>query len=1046
MLSTKVLDVDRQIYLGVGAASGTRWITVNGTDWDAGTGVGSESGFFNSSFDPSCAYSPGVQYWKMGTTGNSYYKDVNSSTFNLAIKAPATTTISQPISQTVNQSEPVLAVFKTVDECNNGTVGASVTLFFETAGAAYSYDSGIYGFGNGTYNYSFDTTGKQLGTYNFTVMSSKNYYSIPNATLNNAFIIARGPELQLPSVNMTSGGWGETWGFSVECRDTEGDQFNVTLWKRLNSTEPWTVVEKKPCQGASFQSLLFVETFSCSDISGQTEYKFNATDQWGYGATTGTNTINLEKDDVSVDYLLGQNAEVGREGASTALFRVRVRDADRNNLAVSSLPIFLNVTTNGVDFALAGGSNNTESDGNASYFFDPTCSYSTGSQKWQARVSGAACYKDKASSNYTLFVYGQLKNAALSPAYTQAFNVSQQIILSMNASSDCASEAGIGGATPAFGLYSPLGQWETCGGASEQGSGVYNCSWNSSGKKEGNWTLMFNSSKQYYYSNSSNLSDWFYLDDASPSATGLTVSPSSGGWSRLFNYSVNVNDVAGDNVSCKLFVSTNNGSGWSFRGQSFVLGNGTCFVAVHDFSCADIGDDNKFLFQISDVEASNSFNTSIVDGPNFSASSVQAYYVQGNNTQVNRSSGAVRFGARFYDSENQSFVPSGTNASLWVTTDGSNFGAGTFNTTNSTGFALFDFDPSCSYNAGVQNWTIGAADGCYQQVNSSVWNTTIFSDLRSSLLAPSGQEILKGSNVSMRLNVSDDCSAGVVSSGVNVSGRQGTTNYFCSPIIEEGSGIYNCSLNTSAMSAGWHNVSANHSKQFYNFNSSVFANKFFVETAPTISSELLNTSSYDGDAGPSGGYGEAFNFTVRVTDSDNDTITANLYARKSGGSWQSFGVRQCTNCSNTLLFITKTNFACGDISGWEYLWNATEDDVWNASTSSHSFSVESDDVEVQYFAGNESVLWRNGTDSAVLSTKVWDVDNQRFLNIGEASGTRWVTTNGASYDSGSSLSTDFGGFFNSSFDPSCSYRPGVQYWKTGTTGNSCFKDANSSAF
>ncbi|MFA6049565.1 MAG: hypothetical protein WC792_06500, partial [Candidatus Micrarchaeia archaeon] len=1062
LLSTRVYDIDKQAYVGISDANTKVWATTNASNpnsYDSGATVATDTGgFVNYSFDPSgCTYGVGVQRWKVGTTGNSQYKDANSSAFYLTLNASLSTAIAQPSGQVVSQTESVPVAFTVSDECAGGVAGVSPTLFLAGPGSTYVVDSGIADAANGTYTYSFDTTGKVLGWYNFTAQSDIAYYPQTNQSSADAFRVGKYPELQLPSSNVTTGGWGEAWQFQVECRDTDGDVFNVTLWKKDNESAEWAQVENQTCNSTTnFQTLTFTRTFSCGEVSSAAYYKFNTTDSSGFGAETANNTIVVEKDDVVITLVAGQNSNVSREGASSVLLRVSARDQDKGGAALAAgVNGSFWVTTDGT---VPDGStiNSTDSEGNFSLYFEPSCSYATGSQKWQGGVYNATCYKDKLSANYTVNVTGQLKAAVVAPAYLQEFNVTDTVLLRMNVTSDCAGENAIASSSAAFGLQSPLGAWSACTPVQNEtggNAGFYNCSWNTTGVSSGNWTLQLNASKPTYYPNSTTFGNWTLLLNAQPSASAANVSPQSGGWTRQYNYSVNLNDPAGETMNCSLLVSTDNQGTWNYKGSASIAGNGTCAVNVSDFASTDVGTDNYFLFQIEDVEPNNVFNTSAVQGPNLTASGVQVQYVSGNATAVNRTgiANTSNFAVRVYDTDNASYVGGGYNVTFWLTTDGATYSNVTVLQTNSSGYALLPFNPDCTFAAGAQKWIAGVTDTQFVATNASLeYNTTVFASLSAAKLSPMAEEYLRASNVSMRVNMSDECGATVAGMSVNLSASRTASTYYCAPTAEEGAGLYNCTKNTTGFSATWHNVSVAANKTYYNNYSAVFENAFFVETAPVLYNPRLNTSTYDSDAGANGSWEESFNFTVNVTDEDGDGVTAKLWGSKDGGAWQVLSTKSCSNCANTTLYFTKTNFACSDVGNWTYKWNASEDDVWNYSTPNVSFEMQKSDVQMEYFAGSESSIWRNGTDSALLSVRAYSIDGQRYLSTGDGDGKIWVTQNASdasSWDSGYSASTDSAGFLNYSFNPSgCGYGVGRQKWVAGTSGSGCFKDANSSQY
>jgi len=265
---------------------------------------------------------------------------------------------------------------------------------------------------------------------------------------------------------------------------------------------------------------------------------------------------------------------------------------------------------------------------------------------------------------------------------------------------------------------------------------------------EGNWSLRLNSSNDYFNSNSSTYADWFWLENINTTNTSVPkVTPDLGGWTRVYNYSVNISDVEGDTVNCSLFVSRDGQVSWNYEGSYVVAGTpgtpttGTCWVAVHNFVCSDKGDDNYFKWQFADSETNNTHNTSSVQGPNLTESLVTVTYIAGNNTYVNRSAGLnqiSRFGINVYDTENGTYVQN-ANVSFWVTNDSAAYRLDLQNQTDSLGNASYYFNPDCTYAVGLQNWIAGTADSCYEDKNLSANRTTyVIGDLSVAISQPLG--------------------------------------------------------------------------------------------------------------------------------------------------------------------------------------------------------------------------------------------------------------------------------------------------------------------
>jgi len=753
-------------------------------------------------------------------------------------------------------------------------------------------------------------------------------------------------------------------------------------------------------------------------------------------------------------------------------------------------------------------------------------------------VLNEKCYKDRNITSPEYFeIYGQLKNYLNIPSY-QVFNVTELVPIMFTTYSDCKGvserpeENPVANASSyTIEVYHPDEGWLSCSSENLY-NGSYNCTFDSTGHREGNWSIRFNSSKDYFNDNTTIYPDQFWLENLNTTSgngtiwileNGAWTQTWSGGWSRLYNYTLDVYDVEGDTVNCSLYLSKDNGTSWFYVGSDVINGiagtptKGTCSVMYHGFTCSDIDshegenwDESKakwFKWMVEDNEPTDTYNTIPVQGPNITESNVRIDYITGNGTTLYRNHDTSRLGVNVFDNENQSY-PSGVNVSYWVTNDSIHYRLEMINETNGLGNASYYFSPNCSHLVGPQYWPqywkAGVEDKCYIDKNVSNnftywligWLNGTIEGIRNQTL-DRRTIFLNGTNVTINATVLDECSVGVESSYVNITLiHESSKEYRCSPVNDLGGGEYSCIFNTSEnpdpMLARWYNISVLTNKTpWYVYNYSLRyipetgsgPGAFFIETKPILSNPMVNTSAEDGDTGSTGGYSETFNFSVRVTDRDSDMVRAYLYIRRNGGGWEKLigtnssggvgGVNyvSCTNCNNTVLWISKNNFDCPDIDKYEFKWNATDTDatpagysdeshIYTDETEPKNFTIEPDDVEVLHYYGNNRWIWRNGTQSIVLSTYVYDIDAGVNLTVGEARGKIWITNDSQTFRevatmdlSGTPGET---GFFNYTFQPDCvygygpdHYDVGVQKWIVGTVENpsgTCYKLVNSTVF
>ncbi|RLG00752.1 MAG: hypothetical protein DRN49_02540, partial [Thaumarchaeota archaeon] len=1063
VLSVKVWDVDDQRYLATGEAQGKVWITYDHNNYDSGHDVSVLSGYFNYTFDPdnSCFYDVGTQYWIAGTTGNSCFKDVNSSVFNLTLKSYLSASIISPNGEPHKQGDLIPINFFVYDECNNGVPGVARKIYLVTGDSSYTIDSAsITDHNNGTYTYQWDSTAKALGWYNLTVEAQKDYYELVNETKVNAFHLGKPPELQLESVDRVVGGWGETWTFTVECRDLEGDSDNVTLWMKRSSTDPWIPVETQQCQATSWTTLTFTETFACSNItpSGENTYwKFNASDQWNFTAETDNHTITIEKDDVSIGLVSGNDEDVNREGSDIEVLKVQVYDTDRGEYVSGAQGIF-HITYDGNSWD-SGTLNTTDASGYLTYYFDPNCSYSIGVQKWKAGTYNDACYKDKFSVNYTLRIWGQLKNNIVSPYQGQIFHTTELVPIRLNVSSDCLNEGLIANASVSIELRSPLDVWESCSPVyNESGdfAGYYNCTWDSTLKNPGYWDIRLNSSKDYYNSNSTFLENWFYLQNTEPSYTIIPVSPNESGWGDSYNYSIQVDDVDNDDVTCTLYISTDGGNYFESKTPITITGgHGLCSWLIN-FTCSEIGNDNYYYFVLDD--GYNTVTTSTLQGPNITKDTLQISLVSGDGEEVNRNSGTLTLKVYVYDQDKGSAVADNTPVKFNITYDGTNYlTAAEVNT--SLGYAAYDFSPDCTYQVGYQNWTTFIeGQTCYFDSYSDTWNLTIKGTLSTQVIQPlNAEEFYRGENVSIRLNISEDCNNLIDPDYLNVSVKSTYTNdIFYLQHAQESLGYYNATFNSSGKPPRYYDIRVYAEKQFHNLVDYTETDAFWIETLPTI--QLISTSVESEQGGSVGGWGETWTFRVNVTDEDLDQVQVWFYERPGGGEWNLkppiTGKSKAAGVESAIIEFT-TSFVCDDLltnATHEFFFNGTDDystvtpansQKDYAESSIGSFSLERDDISISLVSGNNAILNRSNVtngEKVPLRVQIQDLDTGSPVAYNDL-GQFWVTYDGTNYRKDLELNTiEPSGYITDNFPSSdrCLYDIGPQKWKV-LFGQSCYK-------
>ncbi len=404
----------------------------------------------------------------------------------------------QPLSITVetdknsyNYNETIV-ISGVVKDANGLAVNASnvdLKIFFPNGTQAYS--NTIQTNSSGYYSDNLTITWNDAGVYSVNVTAYKFSYS--NGTNSTTFYYTanREPTLGNMSVSPSLGGWGENFTYSVDVYDFEGDVVNVTLWTNENGV--WTKHETKSISPPGTLSWI-ISPFSCSDVGITRSYKFEYRDgNHSLKNTTENSGPTIEKDDITLEYLIGNESTVNRSGNYYAKLGVRIKDIDRNQYVSSETVSFWVYYFNTWNIV---GSNASESDGNATFNFNPNCSVEVGLHNWKANYSGS-CYKNNDSETFTLNVIGQLLNNLELPLNGSIYHQGDTVIIRGNLTDECSVL--ISDASVNFSVI--VNTTEYYCSVNDEGSGYYNCSWNSFAKPTGNYSIKMNSSKVNYNSN-----------------------------------------------------------------------------------------------------------------------------------------------------------------------------------------------------------------------------------------------------------------------------------------------------------------------------------------------------------------------------------------------------------------------------------------------------------------------------------------------------------------------------------------------------------------
>ncbi|MDI6826829.1 MAG: hypothetical protein QMD36_06670, partial [Candidatus Aenigmarchaeota archaeon] len=911
------------------------------------------------------------------------------------------------------------------------------------------------------YNYSTGALYPR-GTWNITIQACDSHgYKKINESY---FILFARPELS-GLVNPTSAGWGETFTYEFKFKDVDNETVNVTLWEspdnttwdyvysvNYNYTDEFSTIRfeinSTACKNTkiSGNAILSEEgsciPHTCSDINS-TYWKVTAYDYHPRGNTTayGPGTFNIEKNDVTIYYVTGNQSSVNRPEGNTTL-KLKIKDTDRNVfIGEANVSAKIWVTTDGSTWD-SGNWANTTQDGNITLEFDPDCSYSAGVQKWKGGTWGDSCYKNANSTVYLeLTAEGQLKNYLQKP--DQDYNVTNQVPIRFNVTDECSVvQTEVTGSVE---LSLTGSGWEECTPVLEEGSGWYNCTWDSTGKQEGNWNIRINTSKTYYNDNSTTWANRFFLDNLPPSGANLIATPDPGGWGEEFTYNVSVSDPENDTVTCRLWINTT--GSWVSKGTQVSQAPYTCSIQVSDYTSSEIGS-YQYKFELNDTY--EFINTSVEVGE-IERDDVSVIYISGNETQVNRNGTAsVTFQIRINDTDRSEWVGAGVNTSLWVTTDGSTYYKDKQDQlTDSLGYSNITFDPSSSiYNVGKQLWIIGTdGDECYKDANSSAYNVTIIGDIAIALQEPSGQTYRAGTDsITFRWNLTDDNSTVVDDASNKVEIKLNTSSTWqditsSCPVQNESQGWYNCTWSVPwDQQYGWYDVRINASKQYYNDKSTSFDERFEINTTqPSLSAPWY---SYEQDAG----WGEWWFYAVNVTDPNPDVLNVSLWYNRTG-EWELINSTNTTcPCSNQEVNFTQDPgwLAIDATQTRYYKLNVTNHVGGGDETASQAVSVARDDLIIEHSVGNDTIIDRaDGTQ--LLEVRIKDTDRNQYLGSG-VNCSFWVTQDGINFVLANSTQTNTSGYCSFNFNPDCSYEEMEQKWKSGALNNSAYKEVNSTNF
>ncbi|MEM7819023.1 MAG: hypothetical protein QW403_02670, partial [Candidatus Aenigmatarchaeota archaeon] len=565
---------------------------------------------------------------------------------------------------------------------------------------------------------------------------------------------------------------------------------------------------------------------------------------------------NITESQVLISYIAGNDSYVNRSSGINQVVRLAVNVFDLENLSyASNVNVSFWVTHDNSNYQL-DIVNQTDSYGNASYYFNPDCSYSTGKQYWIAGVTDS-CYQDiNTSSNFTTWIIGDLINTIIQPLNGQTFLRGNNVTIRGNVTDECGSLLNVDMISFISKSNETLQEFE-CSPALNEGLGYYNCTFNTSSPiliPARFYNISMSTSKQYYNPSFTVASNAFFIE-TKPELFGIYAFPSgNGGWGETWTFKVNFTDEDLDSNTVSLNLQRY--FGWSTPSSQVVSGkNVTLTFTYSGFAGQDIGD-KQYYFTAQDVRgyATNSSIGTIT----LQKDDVLLQHVYGNGSVYNRSAlPYLNFRVNVTDTDRNQPLGANRQGIFYYTKDGSTFLATDYVYTDTSGnLTLSSIQVDCSFKVGPQYWKGGIKDDAwYKDENSSTFTFTIITiNLTTNLTYPRGRSFLRGiDDIQLIANVRDECDY-----------VRGATVKFILPkswfeciATDLNNGTYVCTISASTHSqwdTGWYDVIVEVNKEYYNGTQQTFANSFFLATRPEFTTPPIIYSQ--------GGWGETWTFQI----------------------------------------------------------------------------------------------------------------------------------------------------------------------------------------
>jgi len=507
-----------------------RWCTEGGFDWAYlyvngvqvrnNDGTSSEIALFSGNrisarFTSDSGGKPGecgsygtrVDWLKFYQTTNYTIYPLTSIAGNPELQPLSITVETDKSSYSYNETVLISGIVRDAIDSPVNSSTVNLTVYYPNQTEAYS--SILQTNSSGIYNDSLPIIGEDGGTYSVNVTANKPYYSNASNSTTFYYTANRAPVLGNESVSPypTPAGWGENFTYSIDISDYENDEVNVTLLVYQGGT--WIRNETKNITPPGTLNWT-IAPFSTSDVGYNRTYMFEYRDgNISWRNTTPFDGPELEKDDIILEYLIGNNSSVSRYVNIT--LGIRLKDIDRNvYISGESVNFWVNYSDSWNNV----GSNNSIGDGNTTFNFGPNCSFEVKKHNWKANYTGSY-YQDNQSDLFSFNVTGQLKNYLQLPTNGSSYEQGDIITVRGNLTDECSNL--IPNANVNFSIINDSSEY-FCD-VNDEGTGWYNCSWDSYAKPVGNYSIRMNSSISEYNSNSTTWLDRFELLMGAPRIT-----------------------------------------------------------------------------------------------------------------------------------------------------------------------------------------------------------------------------------------------------------------------------------------------------------------------------------------------------------------------------------------------------------------------------------------------------------------------------------------------------------------------------------------------